>query len=238
MLKFPLPLLNGVLRRRYKRFLADVELPGGSVVIAHCPNSGSMKTCAEPGRPVLISDHGPDTPRKLRYTLEAIQMGTAWVGLNTMNPNRAVKLAISRGQIPELAGYKELRTEVVYGSGGRSRIDVLLSAHPRRPDCYVEVKNTTMRVGKGSLFPDAVTERGQKHLRDLAGVVRKGGRAVIFFFVGRADCDWMGPADEIDPAYGKLLRQVVKKGGVEALAYRAHVSPRGIKLGKRLEVRL
>ncbi|MCZ7647847.1 MAG: DNA/RNA nuclease SfsA [Planctomycetota bacterium] len=236
-MNFPLPILRGTLLRRYKRFLADVELESGALVVAHCPNSGSMKTCAEPGRPVLLSDHGPGTPRKLRYTWEAIRMGRAWVGVNTLKPNRVVHEAVAAGKIPELAGYAEHAREVVYGARGRSRIDVLLSGHRARPDCYVEVKNTTMRVGEGSLFPDAVTERGRKHLEDLAREVRRGRRALIFFFVGRADCAWMGPADAIDPAYGRALRRAVK-AGVEPLAYQARVTPRGIALVRRVEVRL
>ncbi|MCW8133346.1 MAG: DNA/RNA nuclease SfsA, partial [Planctomycetota bacterium] len=169
------------------------------------------------------------------------RMGCAWVNANTMHPNKAVHEAVAAGSMPELAGYAEARREVVYGVGGRSRIDLLLTGHPRRPDAYVEVKNTTLRAdggkGDGALFPDAVTERGRKHLRELMREVKHGRRGVIFFFVGRADCRWMGPADAIDPEYGRLLRQAVK-AGVEALAYQAQVTPKGITLVKRVEVRL
>lgn len=235
-MRFQLPLVRGTLIRRYKRFLADVSLEDGRVVTAHCPNSGSMKTCAEPGRPVLLADHGLNTKRKLRYTWEAHKVGRAWVGINTLNPNRVVREAIEAGSVPELTGYNDVRSEVKYGVDGRSRIDLLLSS-PDLPACYVEVKNVTMRVDDGALFPDAVTERGRKHLLDLAREVRRGNRAVIFFFVGRADCHWMGPADEIDVEYGKTLRRVTRRG-VEALAYQARVSPRGIVLTKPIEVRL
>ncbi|MBI3828087.1 MAG: DNA/RNA nuclease SfsA [Planctomycetes bacterium] len=236
-MRFALPILKGTIRDRYKRFLADVALPGAGLVTVHCPNSGSMTTCWAPGAPVLLSDHGTNSGRKLRYTLEAVDMGAAWVGVNTMNPNRVVYAALVAGKIPELAGYRAFKREVVYGKGGRSRIDVLLSGHRKRADAFVEVKNTTLRAGNGALFPDAVTERGLKHLRELAAEVKKGNRGVIFFFVGRADCYWMGPADEVDPAYGKELRKVVK-AGVEALAYQARVTAKGIEMVKRVEVRL
>lgn len=236
-MRFALPILKGTIRNRYKRFLADVEIPKAGLVTVHCPNSGSMTTCWTPGAPVLLSDHGLDSGRKLRYTLEAVDMGVAWVGVNTMNPNRVVHEAIAKGKIPELTGYAVIRREVVYGKGGRSRIDLLLAGHRKRADAFVEVKNTTMREGDGARFPDAVTERGLKHLRELAAEVKKGKRGVIFFFVGRADCHWMGPADAIDPAYGKELRKVVK-AGVEALAYQAKVTPKGIEVVRRVEVRL
>lgn len=241
-MRYELPQLRGRLIERYKRFLADVRLDeahGGGVVTAHCPNSGAMTTCWEPGCAALLSDHGPDTHRKLRYTLEACRMGRAWVGVNTMHPNRVVAEAIRRGQVPELAGYMEVRREVVYGKNGRSRVDILLSGHRSKPDCFVEVKNTTLRGGtdnRGALFPDAVTERGRKHLEELAREVRRGKRAVIFFFVGRADCRWMGPADAVDPEYGQALRRVAARWKVEPLAYRARVSPMGIALLERLPV--
>jgi sugar fermentation stimulation protein A len=140
-MQLPSPLLDGILLRRYKRFLADVRLADGRELTVHCPNSGSMKACSEPGRPVRISDSG-NPKRKLRYTLEMIRMGRTWVGVNTMNPNRAVAEFIARGRIPELAGYPDQRREVKYGQEGRSRIDILLSdPDGQRPNCYVEVKN-------------------------------------------------------------------------------------------------
>ncbi|MCK6439029.1 MAG: DNA/RNA nuclease SfsA [Planctomycetes bacterium] len=232
---FEKPLLRGVLLKRYKRFLADVKLDDGRVLTVHCPNSGSMKACCEPGRPVIVSD-SQDAKRKLRYTWEMIQMGETWVGVNTSNPNRAVAQFIEQGAIAELAGYAALKREVKYGKEGRSRIDMLLSGGGKA-DCYVEVKNTTMRVGEHSAFPDAQTERGRKHLEELAREVKGGKRAAMFFFVGRADCSRFRPADEIDPEYGALLRKVVKSG-VEALAYRMSVSPDGIELRDRLPVDL
>ena len=232
---FPLPILEGVLERRYNRFLADVILPGGERTTAHCPNTGSMKTCWEVGAPVLLSDHGAETSRKLRYTLEACQMGGHWVGVNTMTPNRVVEEAVRAGRIPELAGFSTVKREVKYGEN--SRIDLLLSHESAESVCYVEVKNTTLREGESALFPDAITERGLKHVQELANVVRRGHRGVMLFFVNRSDCEWMGPADTIDAAYGKALRAAVSKG-VEVLAYRAETTLQGITLGRRLSVRL
>lgn len=236
-MRYPRPTQQGVILTRYKRFLADVSLSDGTRATVHCPNSGSMTTCWAPGRPALIGDHGPDTARKLRYTLEAVRMGRAWVNINTMHPNHVVHEAIASGRIPELAGYSDARREVVYGKGGRSRIDLFLSGHARLADAFVEVKNTTLRAGDGALFPDAITERGQKHLEELTREVKRGNRGVIFFFVGRSDCGWMGPADHIDAAYGRLLRKAVK-AGVEALAYQAKISPKGVEIVKRVKVRL
>ena len=239
-MRWPKPMLDGVLVARYKRFLADVRRPDGEVITVHCPNSGRMLTCSEPGRPVWISDSQNDK-RKLRYTLEAIRMGRTWVGVNTANPNRAVEDFVRRGRIDELADYAELRREVPYGEANRSRIDLLLE-HPDRPRCWVEVKNNTYRTygpgGDGyAAFPDAVTERGRKHLLELADRVKAGERAVLFYFIGRNDCHRVRPADEIDPRYGEVLRQVAADG-VEILAYRMRLDRRGIHLAGRLPVEL
>ena len=232
-----LPVLEGVLVQRYKRFLADVRLADGTELTVHCPNSGAMTTCSEPGRPVIISD-SQNPKRKLRYTLEMIQMGDVWVGVNTANPNRAVAGFIETGQIAELSGYDTLRREVKYGREGRSRIDILLE-DDESPDtrCYVEIKNTTLRSGEHAAFPDAVTTRGLKHLEELADVVESGHRGVIFFFMGREDCLRMRPADEVDPAYGEALRRVAA-AGVEILAYRMAFSPTGVRLLDRAPVDL
>jgi sugar fermentation stimulation protein A len=237
-MEFPLPIIEGTLLQRYKRFLADVKLSSGQTITAHCMNTGSMKTCIEAGSPVLLSDHGPDTSRKLRYTFEAIRIGEHWIGVNTANPNRIVAEAISAGHIPELGGYVMLQREVKYGTN--SRIDILLSSNPRYPDkkCYVEVKNTTMREGTGALFPDAVSERALKHVLELAKVVKSGHRGAIVFLVNRTDCEWMGAAAEIDPDYAKALKKAVTKSGVEAYAYRARTTPLGTAIDQRLPVRL
>lgn len=226
-------LLEGRLVKRYKRFLADVELTDGSIVTAHCPNSGSMKGCDRSGAPVRLS-RSPNPDRKLPYTWELVQIDGCWVGLNTMLPNRLAEEAILDGAVVELQGYERLRREVPYGSE-RSRIDLLLEGKLGR--CFVEVKNVTLVEGGLALFPDAVTARGQKHLRELMEVVRNGDRGVILFTVQRGDGRAVAPADAIDPTYGRLLREAVASG-VEALAYRAVVEPEEIRLSERLEVLL
>ena len=231
-MKLP-PLISGRLVKRYKRFLADIELGDGSVVTAHCPNSGSMQGCNLPGLPVMLSV-SPNPNRKLAYTWELVQVHGFWVGLNTMLPNRLAEEAILDGTIAELQGYRNLRREVPYGSE-RSRIDILLEGEKGR--CYVEVKNVTLVEHGLALFPDAVTERGQKHLRELMEVVQNGARGVILFTVQRGDGRAVAPADAIDPTYGRLLRQAVAQG-VEALAYRALVTPHHIRLTEPLSVQL
>jgi sugar fermentation stimulation protein A len=225
------PLFPGKLIKRYKRFLADIELADGSIITAHCPNSGSMLGCNLPGSPVMVSvSRNPN--RKLAHTWELVQFNGFWVGLNTMLPNRLAEEAILDGTITELQGFERLRREVPYGSE-RSRIDILLEGE--KGCCYVEVKNVTLVQDGLALFPDAVTERGQKHLRELMEVVRNGDRGVILFTVQRGDGSAVAPADTIDPVYGKLLREAVKHG-VEALAYRAEVRPEQIRLTERLPI--
>ncbi len=231
-MQFPSDLIPATLVRRYKRFLADVELADGTVLTVHCPNPGRMTSCSEPGRPVRISDSG-NPKRKLRHTLEMIRMGRTWVGVHTARPNSAVAAFLRAGRIPELSGYGEVRTEV---AAGASRLDLLLR-EPGRRDCWVEVKNCTLRVGEHAAFPDAVSARGRKHSDELAELVAAGHRAVIFYFVGRADCRRFRPADEVDPAYGEALRRAVA-AGVEALAYRMRFSPRKIELVDRLPIDL
>lgn len=224
------PLIEGRLIRRYKRFLADVELGDGSVVTAHCPNSGSMKGCAVPGSRVWLST-SDNAKRKLPHTWELVEVGGCMIGLNTGLPNRLVAEAIGNGTIAELQGYDAIRPEVPYGD--HSRIDLLLESPGCR--CYVEVKNVTLVEDGRALFPDAVTTRGQKHLQELMRVVQEGGRGVIFFTVQRGDGCAVSPADAIDPEYGRLLRLAIQNG-VEALAYRAEVTAGEIRLTERLPV--
>ena len=231
-MQLPEPLFHGTLIRRYQRFLADVELDDGSLVTAHTPNTGSMLGCARPGSRVLLSRS--DNPgRKYPHSWELVHTDGLWVGINTQLPNRLAREGIENGVIAELAGYRSIRAEVPYGVG--SRIDLLLSGE--RGHCYVEVKNVTL-VEKGcALFPDAVTARGQKHLRELMEVVRLGHRGVNLFVVQRGDGDCVSPADAIDPAYGALLREAAG-AGVELLAYRATVTRTEIRLSQRLPVLL
>lgn len=231
-MEFGDPLVLGTLIKRYKRFLSDVRLDDGTEVVAHAANSGSMLGCADPGMRVALSPQ--DRPnRKLKWTWELVEIEGTWVCINTSLPNRIVAEAIADRRIAPLRGYPGMRPEVRYGKN--SRIDLLLEDGDRL--CYVEVKNCTMREGRRALFPDAVTTRGAKHLRELRDMVRLGHRGVIFFLVNRADCSHMEPADEIDPVYGKLLRQVVADG-VEALAYRTRIDLSGIRIERKLPVRL
>jgi sugar fermentation stimulation protein A len=171
--------------------------------------------------------------RKLPFTLELVAVNGHWVGINTMRANSLVREAISLGVIPELSGYEDIRSEVRYGTN--SRIDLLLSGAAGL--CHVEVKNVTLVNGEKALFPDAVTTRGQKHLRELMLVVQSGGRGVIFFVVQREDAHTFGAADSIDPDYGKLLRLAIQNG-VEALAYQAQVGSQEIILTRQLPIDL
>lgn len=222
-------LIRGTLIRRYKRFLADIRLDNGQTVTAHCPNSGSMKTCCQPGRPVYVSMH--DNPkRKLKYTWELIHMPGSLVGVNTQVPNRLTAHAIASGDVAELLGYETVRREVK--AGRNSRLDILL-ASPNRRACYVEVKNCTMVIDGLATFPDAVTVRGQKHLMELQDLAATGFRCAMFFLIQRMDAKSFAPADHIDPAYGKKLRQACQNG-VEILAYDVSIDLTGIRLNDRV----
>ena len=226
-MRFPDPLIAGTLIRRYKRFLADVELAGGEAVTAHCANSGSMLSVKEPGAEVWLSP-ARNPERKLRYTWEMIRVGNALVGINTSLPNALVADAIGEGLIPELGGYGSLRREVKYGRN--SRIDMLLEGEGRRA-CYVEVKNVTMRrdlsPGAPVEFPDAVTARGTKHLGELSREAANGARAVMVYLVQRDDAERCAIARDIDPAYGDAWDAALD-AGVETLCYGCRLSVDGI----------
>ncbi len=231
-MRFDGPLHKGRLLRRYKRFLADVELADGSVVKAHCANPGSMKTCLRDGARVWLSA-APGKNRKLPWTWELIYIGKSKIFVNPVRANRLVAEAIESGAIAELAGYDGLRREVPWG---KSRIDMLLEGGRRPCRCYVEVKNVTLALGGGrSAFPDSVTERGRKHLEELVRIRRRGHRAVLFFCASRDDTRQVEPADEIDPAYGTALRRAAK-AGVELLAYRVRITARRVDLVERVPV--
>jgi sugar fermentation stimulation protein A len=230
---FSVPLQQGKLVKRYKRFLTDVELLSGEIITVHCANSGSMLGLLEPGNPVALST-SLNLERKLPQTLEMVQADGQWVGVNTQWPNVLAANAITAGLIPDLDGYATLRREVKYGTN--SRIDLLLE-HPDRPMAYVEVKNVTTRREKGAAeFPDAVTERGVKHLRELMEMKRQGHRAVMLYIVQRSDCAYFTIADDIDPLYGKTLREAVQ-AGVETFVYQCLMSPESIVVDKALECR-
>ena len=234
-LPFDPPLVPGTLLKRYKRFLADVRLDDGREVVAHCMNTGSMSGLTEPGSRIWLTPH--DNPkRKLQWTWQiADDSGTA-VGINTSLPNELVALSIGEQAIPELRGYSSIRREVPYGEA--SRIDVLLEGRQDDPrPCYVEVKSVTLGGGEIARFPDAVTKRGQKHLKELSQMVSDGHRAVAFFLVQRGDAERFGPAWSVDPVYAQGLVDA-RGAGVEVLAWTAEVTPDRVALGVELPVDL
>lgn len=228
-MRLPAPLLEGRLLRRYQRFLADVELTDGRLVTAHTPNTGSMLQCAVPGHRVLISI-APNPARKLGFTLELVEVGGNWVDTHTHRTNRVVEEGLGCGAIAELAGYR-ITPEARYHD---SRIDFLLERSGEK--VLVEVKNVTLTTSAGlACFPDAVTLRGQKHLRSLMRARAEGYRSIIFFLVQRREAAGFTPADAIDPDYGALLREAAG-AGVEVLAYRSAVTREENRVGERIPV--
>ncbi len=220
-------LRQGKLIRRYKRFLADVEMPDGSVLTAYSPNTGSMKSCSEPGSRVWLSE-SRNRKRKHAYTWELTETADGvLVGINTGLTNKVVKEGIDRGVVAELQGYRHIAEEVRYGEEN-SRIDLLLH-NDGQQYCYVEVKNVTWVESVTAYFPDAVTSRGSKHLRELIAMVRQGHRAALVFCIMRADAETMQPADDVDKVYGETLRTAIDVG-VEVYAYFAKVTPETIEL--------
>ena len=214
-MKFQSPLIKARLINRYKRFMADVTLPGGTETTVHVANPGSMLGgLAEPGLEVWLSD-SRNSKRKLPLSWEvAVMPEGARVGVNTALPNKVVEEAIEAGQVPALSGYGALRREVKYGEN--SRIDILLEG-PDRPPTYVEVKSVTLSRSAGlAEFPDAKTTRGAKHLAELMGEVSKGNRAVMLYLVNRTDCDRVTVAADIDPAYAAALKEA-RAAGVEII---------------------
>jgi sugar fermentation stimulation protein A len=222
-------LLQGTLIKRYKRFLADVRLDDGTVVTAHCANSGRMTACNEPGNPVFLSFH--DNPkRKLKYTWEMIEMAESLVGVNTIWPNKLVAQAIINDTITELLGYPYLYNEVKVGE--HSRLDIKLTDNKNR-NCYIEVKNCTMIHDGIASFPDAVTVRGKKHLVELQNLKAQGERCVMFFLVQRMDARLFTPAESIDPEYAAELRKARDKG-VEILVYDVMLDEKRIGIRNKL----
>jgi sugar fermentation stimulation protein A len=228
----PTPLLSGTLVTRYKRFLMDIRV-GRRIVTVHCANSGSMEGCLPEGAEVLAA---PTTGGgRLSHVAEWIRGPDGWIGINTYRTNAIVGEALREGRIAGLARYRNVRAEVPYGES--SRVDFLLT-QPGLPDCYVEVKNTTWPGKKGALaFPDAVTLRGQKHLRELAARVACGDRAVLLFLANRPHGHFVRACHEHDPDYAEAL-VAAKRAGVELLAYRTCIEPPAVKLMERVPVRL
>lgn len=232
-MKFDPPLQRALLLRRYKRFLADIETPSGETFTIHCPNTGSMKNCWAENSPCWYSDSG-NPKRKYRHTLEVTTTPEgALAGVNTARANALVEEAIAVGLVSELQGYETLRREVRYGDEN-SRIDLLLSGPSG--DCYVEVKNVTLAEGSRGLFPDAVSSRGAKHLRELQKLAESGVRAVLFYCVQHSGIETVEAAREIDPTYADTLDRALA-AGVEVIAYRARIGAGEIALREAIPFR-
>jgi sugar fermentation stimulation protein A len=232
------PLTGGHILRRYQRFLADVELDDGRRVTAHCPNTGSMRSCWAPGAPVQLS-HSDDPARKLPWTLERVDMGGGWIGVHTGRVNGVVAEAIAAGRVGPLAGYRRLRREVAFEVPDlpRGRLDIGLYDGPGA-DALVEVKSVTLLDDACLRFPDAVSERARKHLDLLLAATRQGRRGVVLFALNRPEGDCFAPAAAIDPAYARRLAEV-SGAGVEALALRIRHDEQHMELlGDPLPVRL
>lgn len=220
-MKFQDKLVHGRLIRRYKRFLADVELDNGEKVTAHCTNSGSMKTAIEEGAEVYLSPvHDPK--RKTKFTWEMILINGQWVGINTNIPNQLAYESIARGDIEGLEGYEKVQAEIKYGD---SRIDIF--AENQTEKCFVEVKNVTMKDGEFAVFPDAVTKRGTKHLQTLMRIKEEGMRAVMLYVIQRMDVEKFAPAWKIDQKYAETLMEATNKG-VEVIPLQVKVTPEGV----------
>jgi sugar fermentation stimulation protein A len=227
---YPHPLVEGFFVRRYKRFLCDVRIDGVEIT-AHIANTGSMTACTAPHAPVRLSKS--DNPkRKLAWSVEQIQVGGHWIVVNTARPNAVVAEGIASGAIPELSGYATLKREQRLGE---SRVDILLEDGARK--AWVEVKNATLLQGDALRFPDAVTARGTRHLRELAAVVGPQTRAVLLFHVGHEGGSWVEPAADIDPEYARTLVEAMARG-VEVLAYRTAIDAERLVLAGPVPLRI
>src|SRR5579871_2067776 len=227
-MQFDPPLSPGIFVRRYKRFLADVMIEGRPETV-HCANPGSMLGLAMPGSRIWLSV-SKNAARKLPLSWELVEVDGSLVGINTSSANRLAEEAIRRGHIEGLAGYGSLRREVAYGD--RSRIDFLLE-NDGRPPCYIEVKSVTLKRGATAEFPDAVTARGERHLRELIAMRQAGARSVMLFIAQRDDCRRLTIAGDIDPAYAAALARA-QEAGVEIIAHACRVSPAGIEVAGKL----
>lgn len=231
-MEFSCSLVPGTLLRRYKRFLADVELSNGMVVTAHCANPGSMMGLSSPGLKVWLEPND-DARRKLKFTWRLVELDHAMVGIDTGVPNRIVGEALTARSIPELAAYEVVRPEQKYGTN--SRIDFLLQGGGL-PDAYVEVKNVHLVRSPGlAEFPDSITTRGAKHLGELAREVARGNRAVVLYCIQRDDCSQLSLANDIDPGYAAASKQA-REQGVEVLAYSCRLSTTRISLGDPVSI--
>lgn len=227
-MKWDRPLTEAILLKRYKRFLADIQL-GDELFTAHVPNTGAMTSCWEPNWKCALSKSDNPT-RKMPHTLELVHNGETWIGVNTANANKLVHLWLKEALIPELAGYSVIQPEKKIGD---SRIDFYLEGHQDHPPCYVEVKNVTLKLEGMAQFPDAVSERGQKHLKDLMLLKKQGLRAAMLYVVQRDDVQSMKPAHSIDKKYGELLKEA-HAAGVEIYVYQCKMNINEIGFGRSL----
>ncbi len=231
-MEFTKPLIRATLIKRYKRFLADVTLPDGQEVTAHCANPGAMTGLNVPGMTVWLEPND-DPKRKLRYSWKLVEIDDGLVGIDTAMPNKIVAEALAGGRIPELVAYETVKPEVKYGEN--SRIDFLLTSNGL-PDCYLEVKCANLSRTHGLVeFPDTVTKRGAKHLAELSNMVAQGHRAVMLYLVFRDDCTSFKLADDIDPAYA-LAYSDAAKTGVEALCYSTNITTSAVSLAQPLPI--
>lgn len=222
-------LYKGKLIKRYKRFLADIQLEDDSIITAHVPNSGAMTSCIEENCPVWVSFH--DNPkRKLKYTLELTKIDENLICTNTTVANKIAIEAINNGTIKELQGYESLKPEQKYGQN--SRIDILLENSSSNEKCYVEIKSVSLRLEDTLAFPDAVTSRGTKHLNELRDMVKEGHRAVMLYVIQRTDEKEFRIAKEIDSKYYDTFKEVIKDG-VEVLVYQSSISCEEIDIIKK-----
>ncbi len=233
-MRFQTPLVPATLIRRYKRFLADIRLEDGTEVTAHCANPGSMMGLAEPGTRIWVEPND-DPKKKLKYGWRLVDHGNGhFTGVDTSLPNRALKAALTAREIPELAAYTGVLPEQKYGE--KSRIDFLLRGDGL-PDCFVEVKSVTLCREPGlAEFPDSVTARGAKHLRELAQMAQQGHRAVLFYLVQRTDCTAVSVAADLDAEYATAFADATASG-VDVLTYSTRITTKTLHLGQKLTVR-
>jgi sugar fermentation stimulation protein A len=234
---FPVALTPGRLIKRYKRFLSDIRLDdSGQIVTAHCVNTGRMTSCSTEGSRVWLLPAPEGSKRKLQWTWVMIEVGNERIaGVHTGYPNALVSGAIELGEIEALSGYSEVKREVKMSN--KSRVDVLLSGHPDKADCWVEVKNVSMVEDGVARFPDAPTARGKKHLEELVAKIQGGERGAMVYVVQRPDASHVEPADDVDPEYGKALRKAVEQG-VEIYALRVKATPTFLETAEMLSVEL
>lgn len=230
-MRFSDSVVGGTLLRRYKRFLADVQLDDGKEVTAHCANPGAMTGLAEEGLRVWLL-HSPHPRRRLDYSWQVVESTDgAMVGVNTSLPNRLVAEALNDGALEEFEAYSEIQREAAYGK--RSRVDFLLGA-PGLPRMYLEVKSVTLsRTAGVAEFPDTMTARGVKHLRELTQVQQDGCRAAVLYIVQRGDCDYLRLAADIDPAFAAAAAEA-RKAGVAMSCRACRVNELGIELDRTL----